>query len=87
MVALFNTVFFFGVLLFVPTGLAWQLVWTLRRGRLPVLALLPGVTRQGMPLAFWGYVLGLCFALSLATLFAAVVIFALVNAALEGRSA
>jgi hypothetical protein len=73
-IALFNTVFFLGVLLFVLVALSWQLIWTLRRGRLPALAWLPGVTRRDMPVPFWGYVAGLTLMTLLAATFAVILL-------------
>jgi hypothetical protein len=78
--ALFNTVFFVGIVL-VPACLAWLLIWTLRRGRLPALAWLPGVTRRAMSVPFWGYVAGLTFATLLATTFAIVLLATLLPSA------
>ena len=64
--------------LIVPLGMAAEVVWTIKRGRLPSLRLLPGVTRQGMPVPFWLYV----GCLSLATVLVTVISAAFVLASL-----
>lgn len=68
--------FFLLVLLLVPAGLAWQLAWTIRHRRLPscwwsaFFPSEPTITRDGTPLAYWGHVLGLSFAILLLVGFA-----------------
>lgn len=52
-------------LLVVPAIMAWEIVWTVRHGRLPPLMFLPGVTRRDMPVPFWLFVAGLSFVTAL----------------------
>ena len=58
------------MLIAVPAGLLGQLLWTLRSGRLPRVALLSGVTREEMPTPFWLYVVGLSFTILVSAAFA-----------------
>jgi hypothetical protein len=53
---------FYLALLITPAFMFWQLVWTVKNGRLPPVTLLSSVTRQKMPIPFWLYVVGLSFA-------------------------
>jgi hypothetical protein len=77
-----GAIFFIVVLMTVPAFLASQLIWTLRRGRLPALVWLPGVTRREMPAPFWGFVAGL----TLATLLAATLTVILLSSALRASA-
>ena len=51
----------------VPAGMVWQIIWTLRHGKVPPHMLLPSVTREEMPIAFWLFVAGLSFAAAVVT--------------------
>ena len=67
-------------LLLVPLGLAWQVVWTVRHGKLPAIMLLPGLTRHEMPIPFWLFVVGLSFTTTVAAALSAVFILAALQA-------
>ena len=66
--------FFALLLVVVPVGFTGQLIWTLRSGRLPRLALLPGVSREETPIPFWLYVGGLTFAVLVSAALAATIL-------------